>query len=128
MQNQDLNGSSFVTKVYNRSIMAKSTKSAKEKDQAKAYKNFKSLVNMSASQLEKWLKTGDGESIGHKSGKKIIKILRKKKTELTSYDYTHMHKVIAYISRHTAQKPADDVSETNWNYSLKNWGYDYSKK
>ena len=79
----------LLIKVYNRSIMAKSTKSAKEKDQAEAYKNFKSMVNMSASQLEKWLKTeeskntgwdsGDGESIDHKSGKKIIKILRKKK-------------------------------------------------
>ena len=110
--------------------MAKSTKSAKEKDQAEAYKNFKSMVNMSASQLEKWLKTeeskntgwdsGDGESIGHKSGEKIIKMLGKKKTELTSSDYTHMHKVIAYISRHKAQKPAGDVSETKWNYSLKN--------
>jgi len=118
--------------------MAKSTKSAKEKDQAEAYKNFKSLVNMSASQLENWLKTGEskntgwnsgnGESIGHKSGKKITKILHKKKTELTSADYTHMHKVIAYISRHKAQKPSGNVSETNWNYSLKNWGYDYSKK
>ena len=110
--------------------MAKSTKSAKEKDQAEAYENFKSMVNMSASQLEKWLKTeeskntgwdsGDGESIGHKSGEKIIKMLGKKKTELTSSDYTHMHKVIAYISRHKAQKPAGDVSETKWNYSLKN--------
>ena len=110
--------------------MAKSTKSAKEKDQAEAYENFKSMVNMSASQLEKWLKTeeskntgwdsGDGESIDHKSGEKIIKMLGKKKTELTSSDYTHMHKVIAYISRHKAQKPAGDVSETKWNYSLKN--------
>ncbi len=110
----------------------------KEEEQNEAYKNFKSLVNMNASQLEKWLKTeeskntgldsGDGEAIGHKSGKKIIAILKKKKAELTAADYKHMHKVIAYISRHKAQKPKGDVSETKWNYSLKNWGYDYSKK
>lgn len=118
--------------------MAKAIKSADEKDHEQAYTDFKKLVNMNASELEKWLVTdeskntgldsGDGEAIGHKSGKKIIKILGKKKTELTAADYTHMHKVIAYISRHKAQKPTGDVSDTKWNYSLKNWGYDYSKE
>ncbi len=118
--------------------MAKANKSTEEKDQQEVYNNFKELVNMSASQLEKWLKTeeskntgwdsGDGEAIGHKSGKKIIDILRKKKTDLTPDDYAHMHKVVAYISRHKAQKPSGNVSETKWNYSLKNWGYDYTKK
>jgi hypothetical protein len=111
----------------------------KEQDVEKQsiYKQFKSLVNMSASVLEKWLKTyeskhtgwdsGDGEAIGHKSGKKIIRILRKRKTELTDPDYSHMQKVIGYISRHKAQKPTGDVKESKWNYSLKNWGYDYAK-
>ncbi len=118
--------------------MAKSTKTTEEKDHEEAYKHFNELVNMSAAELEKWLKTedskntgwdsGDGEAIGHKSGKKIVEILQKKKADLTPDDYTHMHKVIAYISRHKAQKPDGDVSDTKWNFSLKNWGYDYSKK
>lgn len=117
--------------------MAKALKSIKEKDQEQAYTNFKELVNMSVSQLEKWLQTDeskntgldrDGEAIGHKSGKKIIQILQKKQSELTAANYKHMHKVVAYISRHKAQKPTGDVSNTRWNYSLKNWGYDYSKK
>jgi len=118
--------------------MAKSTKPAVKQDQAEVYKHFKSLVNMTPLQLEKWLTTneskntgldsGDGEAIGHKSGKKIIAILKKKKADLTASDYKHMHKVVAYISRHKAQKPDGDVSETKWNYSLKNWGYDFSKK
>ncbi len=117
--------------------MSKASASTKEKDQEEAYSNFKKLVNMSASQLEKWLKTeeskntgwdsGDGEAIGHKMGKHIVDILGKKKTDLTDDDYTHMHKVYSYISRHKAQKPSGDVSKTKWNYSLKNWGYDYSK-
>ncbi len=128
-------GSNFVKSLLK--VMATTTRSAEEEDRDEAYKNFKKLVNMTPSQLEKWLKTeeskntgwdsGDGEAIGHKSGKKIIDILRKKKAELTANDYTHMHKVIAYISRHKAQKPDGDLSETKWNYSLKNWGYDYSK-
>ena len=111
---------------------------AEKNDNEKTYTEFKKLVNMTASAIEKWLETeeskqtgldsGDGEAIGHKSGKKIVKILHKKKDELTDDDYTQMGRVISYISRHKAQKPDGDVSETRWNYSLKNWGYDYSKK
>ena len=98
-------------------------------------KEFKRLVNMSASKLEKWLQTeesksvgwdsGDGESIGHKSGEKIIKILEKKADDLTAQDYKHMQKVNGYINRHLAQKPKGDLADTNWHYSLKNWGHDY---
>lgn len=101
-------------------------------------KEFKKLVNMSPSQLGKWLQSeesksvgwdsGDGESIGHKSGEKIIKILEKKTKDLTQSDYKHMQKVNAYINRHLAQKPKGDLSDTNWHYSLKNWGHDYHNK
>lgn len=108
-----------------------------DKGQQETYTRFHYLVNMSPSEIEKWLDTeeskntgqdsGDGEAIGHKSGKKIVDILRTKKDDLTEDDFSHMHKVISYISRHTAQKPSGNVQETNWNYSLKNWGYDYSK-
>lgn len=65
-------------------------------DNEEVYKNFKKLVNMTALQLEKWLLTdeskntgqdsGDGEAIGHKSSKHIIKILKKKMSELTEGD------------------------------------------
>lgn len=110
-----------------------------DKEQAEIYKEFKHLVNIPASTLEKWLKTdesksvgwdsGDGESIGHKSGEKIIHILGKHKADLTDAEYKHMQKVVGYIKRHMAQKPKhDDLEETNWNYSLKNWGHDYAKK
>lgn len=110
-----------------------------EKDeQQEVYTEFKELVNMTPAVLEKWLTTeeskavgwdsGDGESVGHKSGEKIVHLLRKKKDELTAADYKHMQKVNGYIKRHTAQKPAGNVEDTNWNYSLKNWGYDYKKK
>jgi hypothetical protein len=58
-----------------------------KQEQKTIYKAFKAVVNMTPSALEKWLKTeasrsvgwdsGDGESIGHKSGEKIIQILHK---------------------------------------------------
>lgn len=101
------------------------------------YKEFKHLVNMSAATLKKWLTTGesqkvgwdsgDGESIGHKSGEKIVKIIEKNKSDLSDADYKHMQKVAGYIKRHSAQKPPGDIKDSNWNYSLKNWGHDSEK-
>jgi hypothetical protein len=99
-------------------------------DRDTIYKDFRKWVNMSPSVLEKWLHTseskevgwdsGDGESVGHKSGEKIIRLLQKQKADLTAADYKHMQKVVGYIKRHTAQKPAGNVKATPWNYSLKN--------
>ena len=104
----------------------------KEKKSLKS--EFDSVVNMSASQLEKWLKTdesksvgqkkdGDSESIGHKSGEHIIDILKKKVDDLSDSDYGHMGKVVSYVKRHSAQQP-EHVAGSNWAYSLKNWGHD----
>lgn len=102
------------------------------------YAQFKADVNMTASELEKWLKTeesnsvgqdsGDGQSIGHKSGEHIIRILQKKQADLTPDDEAHMHKVHSYVSRHSAQKPSSDIEHSRWRYSLMNWGHDPTKK
>lgn len=99
------------------------------------YAEFRDAVNMTASELEKWLDTDEakevgqksepgGESVGHDSGRKIIKILHAKKGDLTGADEEHMRKVIGYVHRHLAQKPAGDVRDTRWRYSLMNWGHD----
>lgn len=105
-----------------------------EKDQL--FKEFDDLTNMSASELEKWLKTkeskvvgrdsGDGESVGHKSGSQIVRIKNKNRDKLTTQDYDHMQKVVGYIKRHSAQRPKE-VKDSNWEYSLKNWGHDPEK-
>ena len=106
--------------------------------QKAVYNDFKSVVNMTPAAIETWLNTpeskkvgqkedGASESTGHQSGKKIIEILHKKQADLTDDDYAHMHKVISYVKRHSAQKPAD-VQGSNWLYSLKNWGHDPQKK
>ncbi|GAB3920986.1 DUF3140 domain-containing protein [Larkinella terrae] len=100
------------------------------------FEEFGDLVNMSPSELEKWLETdesksvgwdsGDGESVGHKSGEKIIRIKRKKRSDLDERDYEHMQKVVGYIKRHSAQRP-EEVKGSNWAYSLKNWGHNPEK-
>ncbi len=102
-------------------------------------KEFHEAVNMTPGQIEKWLDTdhsqtvgqkkdGEGESVGHHSGRRIIDILHKKRTDYTEEDIAHMRKVISYVHRHLAQKPSGDVTETHWRYSLMNWGHDPLKE
>ena len=103
-------------------------------EQQEILNDFQSAVNMSASDLKKWLKTEESNSVGQKdkqgkikgrkSGKKIIKILNKDKSDYRKKDFKHMKKVISYVHRHSAQKPSGDIEETPWRYSLMNWGHD----
>jgi hypothetical protein len=104
-------------------------------------KEFKEAVNMTASELEKWLETaeskevgwkgedghGSGESVGHKSGKRIVELLRTGLGDLFDDDLAHMKKVTGYVHRHMAQKPAHPDG-SRWEASLKNWGHDPAKK
>lgn len=107
-----------------------------EKDDV--WKGFRAAVNMPPARLEKWLETedskrvgwkgddgdGDGESVGHHSGRRIVAIKRKKKQNLTAADYSYMKKVIGYVARHRAQGPDKDKRHSDWRYSLMNWGHD----
>lgn len=106
-----------------------------DNDQSEVRKTFAQAVNMSAAELETWLKAahskgvgfhrdGAKESVGHASGRRIVAIKRKRAADLTAADYRHMNKVIGYVHRHLAQRPKGDVSETRWRRSLMNWGHD----
>jgi hypothetical protein len=104
--------------------------------------DFKASVNMSPATLEKWLKTeeshavgwkapdgkGTGESVGHRSGRRIVGILRTHQAELEPDDYAHMRKVVGFVRRHLAQRPARNVETSRWRYSLMNWGHDPCNK
>ncbi len=99
---------------------------------AEVWDDWQDAVNMAPAELEKWLETddsrsvgqGSGESTGHRSGRRIVEIKRTNKTDLTDDDAAHMRKVVGYVHRHLEQRPKGDVSETNWRYSLMNWGHD----
>ena len=100
------------------------------------YSDFTDCVNMQPKELEEWLETeesksvGDndgGESTGHRSGRRIVEIKRTKKDDLSDSQYEHMDKVVGYIHRHLAQRPDGDISDSDWRYSLMNWGHDPEK-
>ena len=103
-------------------------------DKDKVRRDFARAVNMSAVELERWLKTdesrrvgfrreGATESVGHASGRHIVRILGKTATTLSDADYAHMRKVVGYVHRHQAQRPAN-IYTSRWRYSLMNWGHD----
>ncbi|HEY4201853.1 MAG TPA: DUF3140 domain-containing protein [Devosiaceae bacterium] len=108
-----------------------------EDDKTDIRKRFAAAVNMEVPDLASWLKTEPSnavgwpqdrapgeESVGHASGRRIVKLLRTKNSELTEADYKHMRKVAGFVARHLKQRPAGDVSKTRWRYSLMNWGHD----
>ncbi|MDA0632126.1 DUF3140 domain-containing protein [Nonomuraea sp. MCN248] len=105
-----------------------------EEERRAVVAEFDRAVNMTARELEGWLATDEsqavgqkddgGESTGHASGRRIVELLRARRSSLTDQDYAHMRKVVGYVHRHLAQRPSGDVRETRWRYSLMNWGHD----
>ena len=117
------------------------------KDDKTVIREFNEVVNMTAPELEKWLKSpqsgeagwskddGSGETVGHDSGRKITEILKsnpdKKADKYTEDQIQHMRKVVAYCKRHLAQeksslenKSTAEAKKTKSYISLKNWGHD----
>jgi predicted NAD/FAD-dependent oxidoreductase len=100
-------------------------------DYARIAAAFAAAVNMSADELEAWLETPEskrvgfkpdgGESVGHASGRRIVRLLRE--GPAGEDDYRHMRKTVGFVRRHRAQEPANMVT-SRWRYSLMNWGHD----
>lgn len=101
---------------------------------------FNDIVNMTAPELEKWLKSESseeagaggesGETVGHESGRKIVDILKrnpnKEEDKYTDEDLQHMRKVVSYCKRHLAQeasmkerKSKEEMEQTKSVRSLK---------
>lgn len=104
------------------------------KSREEIWVEWRELVNMQPAELEEWLETeesksvgdsDDGESTGHKSGRRIVKIKRTNKDNLSDSQWDHMATVVGYIKRHLSQGgPNDGVESSAWRYSLMNWGHD----
>lgn len=104
------------------------------KSNEQVIEEFNGLVNMRPKELEEWLSTEESKSVGHsddgeeskghKSGRKIVEIERKNKSDYTEEDVQHMQNVTNYIKRHRAQPPGQNAESSRWRYSLMNWGHD----
>jgi hypothetical protein len=103
-----------------------------------AIEEFGDAVNMTRSELEKWLdsdesrgvgqKSSSGsESTGHQSGRRIVTLLSTKRDDLSGDDVGHMRKVVGYVRQHLGQRTSGGVTDTPWRYWLMNWGRDPKK-
>ncbi len=111
-------------------------------DDRETLQEFKRVANMTPAKLRHWLDSAEsrsvgmvpgggrvtgpaqGESVGHHMGERILTLKAAKAADLTPDDYADMRKVIGYVHRHGAQRPAGDVTDTRWRHSLMNWGHD----
>ena len=103
-------------------------------DRQQVIEEFNGAVNMTPKEFEEWLQTeesksvgqsdGGGESTGNESGRRIVEIKRKNKSDYTDDDIEHMKKVNGYVKRHLGQAPKKDPEDSKWRYSLMNWGHD----
>ncbi len=104
------------------------------KSDEQVIEEFDEAVNMDADELKEWLETDEsksvgqsdngGESKGHESGRRIVEILEKDKSDYSDEDIDQMRRVVSYVHRHQAQEPEEDVQDSRWRYSLMNWGHD----
>src|SRR3712207_9149866 len=91
---------------------------ASDDDRQQIVEEFDEAVNMTPKELEEWLRTdesksvgqsdGGGESKGHESGRRIVEIKRKKKSDYTDEDVEHMKRVNAYVKRHLGQGRSEE--------------------
>ncbi len=102
-------------------------------DRQRTIDEFDDNVNMTRKELEDFLQTdesqsvgqGSGESKGHESGRRIVEIQKKNKSDYTDDDVEHMKKVNSYVKRHLGQGPKkENAEDSKWRYSLMNWGHD----
>ena len=108
---------------------------AGDADDQDVEKQFADAVNMGATELKNWLETDESKSVGaggkgeestgHESGRRIVEILEKKKSDRDDEDEAQMKRTVAYVHRHLAQKPTkESIEDSKWRYSLMNWGHD----
>jgi SPP1 gp7 family putative phage head morphogenesis protein len=99
-----------------------------------AYDKFQAAVNMSPSELEEW-RDGDiavKASLRPKTViNRVIRLLRKPKSEWTGADATAAMKVHSFVSRMKGNERGENVdAETDYSkrdISLKNWGFNPRK-
>ena len=113
-------------------------------DPQETQREFREVINMTPAALRRWLQTDESrsvgmtaegervtapgaESVGHHMGERILALKETPAAKLTPDDYADMRKVVGYVHRHMAQRPAGNIEESHWRKSLMNWGHDPMK-
>ena len=90
--------------------------------------DFHEVVNMSAAEIEGRL--GPPSAMGwareqDQAGRRLIKVLSKRKSDLDEDDYWYMRQIVEHIDRRIARgRPGDDSEGSSWREQLMELGHD----
>jgi hypothetical protein len=96
------------------------------------YAKYKSITNMSYSELEAWSNTECSKkaSLDRSPITRNLRLLSKKKEDWTTKDAEDANRTISFVSRMRGAEQGEPASEgcpSKRDISLKNWAYDPSK-
>ena len=98
-----------------------------------AWDSFHQVVNMTSEELRTWLLT---ESSGEDAftadpdlglpelGRKVVRLLGKRKVDLTGEDVEVMQEVSDFVADRQANRPPGGVRDEQWRHSLMTVGHD----
>ena len=121
----------------NRRSATKNEKRRTAKQIEKTVTEFRTVVNISSEQLERWLNTAESQKLHYadepktpsdKNGMSILSLLKKRRDKYTDADIDQMETVVQFIAKRLEKRPKGDIVASNWRYSLMNWGHDPTKR
>jgi len=96
------------------------------------WEEFHTVVNMTSRELQEWLRTRSSlegaevppEETGGQLGRKVLRILRKRRTDLTKEDAAVMDEVVEKVSAQRNAELDPKAGDTKWRQRLMDVGHD----
>lgn len=96
------------------------------------WEEFHRVVNMTSNELEDWLRTRsadeDSETVpdqaGTPTGQEVLRVLRKRRTDLTTEDVRVMQKVVDRVHEQRRADLEPTAGEAHWRHRLMSIGHD----
>jgi hypothetical protein len=93
---------------------------------------FHSLVNMTSRELRDWLATDDAKEdsepavgpVGTPTGRAVLHVLGKRRTDLTETDAATMHRVVERLRAERGADPEPTACQAAWRRRLMRMGHD----
>jgi len=93
---------------------------------------FHRVVNMTSNELEDWLRTRSADEeteelpdqAGTPTGQEVLRVLRKRRTDLTTEDVRVMQKVVDRVHAQRREDLEPTAGEAHWRHRLMSIGHD----
>jgi hypothetical protein len=96
------------------------------------WQDFHTVVNMTSRELDEWLRTEDAhesaeplpDQAGGELGRHVLKILRKRRGDLTAQDAEAIHEVVVSIAAQRDEQYTTQPGDAAWRHRLMSLGHD----